>query len=100
VCTAPKKIKATKITSKKVVKKTSYGRTIQLKWKKVSRATGYVVMQKSGSGEYYALEETRKTSMRIDVPKKVTYRFKVVAYRTKNKLSTVASASKVVKYRC
>ena len=97
VYTAPKKLKATVITSKKTVKKTASKYTVQLKWKKVSGATGYKVYYKT-SGSWKLLKTTKATSLKTTVAKGKSRYFRVAAYRTKNGLTTIGKYSAKVKY--
>jgi uncharacterized protein YjdB len=97
--TAPKKLKAPVIKSKKRIAKTSYYSKVKLKWNKVSGATGYYVYTSYNGGKYTKESSLTKTSSVIYVPRGKTVRFKVVAYRTKHNLTTNGKASKTVKYR-
>lgn len=96
--TAPKKIKATKITAKKVLKKTARKHTIQLKWKKVSGATSYQVYYKSGKS-WKLLKKTTSTSLKTTVAKGKTRTYRIIACRTKNKLTTLSNKSNTVTYK-
>jgi uncharacterized protein YjdB len=95
--TAPKKLVATKIKSIKVTSSDALGKSVSIKWDKVSGASGYIVYQKSSSGDWYQVEKRESTSTQIYLLKGDTYSFKVVPYRTKNGLTTDGKASNVVK---
>ncbi|MDO4299564.1 MAG: fibronectin type III domain-containing protein [Lachnospiraceae bacterium] len=97
--TAPKQLKAVKITAPKTVSKGSSRNMVQLKWKKVSGATGYRVYYKTAAkSSWKLLKKTSAVSMKISVKKGKTNYFRVAAYRTKNKLTTVGKYSETVKY--
>lgn len=88
--TGPEAIK--KITVKKV--KTGY----QMKWKKVSKATGYIVYQKKADGKYHKIKTlgkntTKYTLRRLKAGKKYTYCVKTV--RKSGKTSYLGSSKKV-----
>lgn len=97
--TSPKKLSATKITSKKTVSKNSSKYTVKLTWKKISGATGYRVYYKKSGGSWKLLKKTSSISCTTTVPKGMTYSYRVAAYRTKNSLTTVGSYSAAVSYK-
>jgi hypothetical protein len=104
VYTAPKKLKAPVIKSKTKVGEystyTTVYTTVKLKWSKVSGATGYYIYRSYDGGKYEKLNGLiTKTSCYVYVINGKTARYKVVAYRTKNDLTTNGKASKTVKYR-
>ncbi|MCC8067339.1 MAG: Ig-like domain-containing protein [Clostridiales bacterium] len=98
--TAPKKLAATKITSKKTTSKSSDTCYFVLKWKKVAGATGYKVYYKTSSGAWKQYgSDTKARSMKMSAAKGTTLKIRVVAYRTKHGITTVGKYSSTVTYK-
>ncbi len=96
--TAPKKLAATKITSVKRYKRTTYYNYITVKWNKVKGATGYKVYGKQPGGDWRLIVTTSSRSAKLYAGRGYTYQIKVCAYRKKNGLTTDGKFSKVKKY--
>ncbi|MBO4338032.1 MAG: Ig-like domain-containing protein [Lachnospiraceae bacterium] len=96
--TAPKQLKATKITGIKKKNLTTYqGGTVRifnLKWKKVKGATSYKVygQQKSGS-KFTLMETTQKPNADMYAGVGYTYKVYVVPVKTKHGVSTEGKKS-------
>lgn len=76
------------------------GKQVQLKWKKVSGATGYKILRATKeSGKYKVIKTVKKGSARtytdVGLKKGKKYHYKVVAIRKKGKVNTKGSASVV-----
>lgn len=99
VWTAPRQLSSSRITSKKTLKKTSSKWTVQLKWKKVSGASGYRVYYRQSGGSWRLLKKTRSTTLKVSLKKGKSYSIRVAAYRTKNGLTTLGKYSKAVSYK-
>ena len=76
--------------------KTSRGKQT-LSWKKISGANGYIIYQKKGNGSFKKIKtvSSKSTSYSIKTSKNVTYRYKIVPYRTVNKKVKIGPASAV-----
>lgn len=96
--TAPKQLAATKITSVKRYKRTTYYNYITVKWNKVKGATGYKVYGKQPGGDWRLIVTTSSRSAKLYAGRGYTYQIKVCAYRKKNGLTTDGKFSKVKKY--
>lgn len=96
--TAPKKVSATKITSIKRYSGNALFNYIKVTWKKVKGATGYKIYAKY-SGSYKLLGTTKKTSVNLYTGRGYSYQIKVVAYRNKHGMTTMAKASPVKTYK-
>lgn len=96
--TAPKVLKASKITSIKKYRSDSHYTYINVKWKKVSGATGYQVYGKIPGSDWEFMGSTKKRSMKLYAGKGYTYSIKVRPYRTKHGATTYGKWSKVKKY--
>ena len=95
--TTPKRLKATTITSKKILSRRYYGVNVRISWKAVSGASGYrLYYRNSGSRNWYLLKDTKARSYTFNMNRHYTYYFRVAPYRTKNKLTTLGSYSKAV----
>ncbi|MGN0468359.1 MAG: fibronectin type III domain-containing protein [Acutalibacteraceae bacterium] len=71
---------------------------IDLKWSKVSSATGYQVYLKRASGDYHKVLTTKKTSADIEhLISSQTYYVKVCAYKTSGGKTTYGAFSSAVK---
>lgn len=71
-------------------------------WKKVKDAKGYQVQMKKGSGKWVAVKKTTKLSLKVrKLSSRSKYKFRVRAYTTKGRMTTVSSykTSKVIKIK-
>lgn len=96
--TAPKKLKASKITSIAKYRSDSQYTYINVKWKKVKGATGYQVYGKVPGGRWEFMGSTKKLKMQLYAGRGYTYSIRVRPYRKKHGIITYGKWSKTKKY--
>lgn len=96
--TAPKNVAATTITSFKTSGSSGSDNYVIVSWKKVKNATGYRVYGCAKGDQFKLLSTETGTRSDYVAGRGYTYSFKVVAFRTKNNLTTDAKASGVKNY--
>lgn len=75
----------------------TYESTSTLKWKKSSRATGYVIYRSTGNGSFKRLASTKKTTYTAkNLKPGTTYRFYVRSYRKVSGKTVYGSNSKTL----
>lgn len=78
-------------------KRATNNKTITIKFKKVSKATGYQIAYKKTTSKKYTTKKTTKTTYKLSVTAKADYQIRVRAYR-KSGSKTVYGAWSAVKH--
>lgn len=77
------------------VKRTANNKTITIKFKKVSKATGYQIAYKKTTSKKYTTKKTTKTTYKLSVTASADYQIRVRAYRKSGSKIVYGAWSKV-----